>query len=611
MVKRPSLTQASTRAAAAEALAALAGGTVAAAPLPTALVAPAPHAGDRLRLDQIEPSPLNPRKSFDPDGIAELAASIAAQGLLQNLVVRPGSEPGRYSLIAGERRLRALRLLAERGEWEAGAATIPVRVIEADDADHLALALLENLQRQDVNPMEEAEALAQLVALDPTRYAPSQIAKAIGCSVRHIQQRLALVERLAPEAQQAMREGRISVTQARTLTMAPAVRQRELVEEITDYPTVADLREAITAGMVPTTRAIFDITACPANEIVSSEEAHLSYFADKAAFLRRQHAAAIALANELRATEWAWVRVVESGTAEIWTYDHGPASRERGAPAITRYDLADNDRPRAGAIVHYDPMDGRVELHLGLLLREEPPPATNPPAPAVPLTAPDPTRPYTQGHLAHARRRKTRAMQAAVSHPPTAMRLVCLALLGGQEAVHLRATENGAEDDVVAPEAKAVIELLAGQYLANVTQTGLAFDRWRGVYGLYRDEPAIWAGLIAMPDAEIERLFCALVALRIGTFTDLMPRAGDPPVALAIGESLGLIGTEFDAGLALDPADLDGIRKDQLVKLMREAGIPGEYPDKLADLRAYFCAMAPAGYVLPTLRFRPEEKDER
>jgi ParB family chromosome partitioning protein len=107
----------------------------------------------RVKLGRIHPSPLQPRKDFPPEALQELAASIKEQGIVQPLIVRDRNT--HYELIAGERRWRAAQLL--------GLAEVPVIVREADDRSVLELALIENLQRENLNPMEEALGYSQLI----------------------------------------------------------------------------------------------------------------------------------------------------------------------------------------------------------------------------------------------------------------------------------------------------------------------------------------------------------------------------------------------------------------------------------------------------------------
>ena len=107
-----------------------------------------------VRVDAIDPNPRQPRHDFDDSALADLAASVGQLGILQPLLVRPGIA-GRYELIAGERRLRAARA--------AGLAEVPVVVVETDDRGSLERALVENIHRSDLNPIEEAAAYRQLI----------------------------------------------------------------------------------------------------------------------------------------------------------------------------------------------------------------------------------------------------------------------------------------------------------------------------------------------------------------------------------------------------------------------------------------------------------------
>lgn len=108
----------------------------------------------KLSLNDIEPNKDQPRKTFDEEALAELAESIAQHGIIQPLLVRPMPD-GSYQLVAGERRWRAAR--------RAGLSEVPVVIREMSDSEMMELALIENLQREDLNPIEEAEGLQQLI----------------------------------------------------------------------------------------------------------------------------------------------------------------------------------------------------------------------------------------------------------------------------------------------------------------------------------------------------------------------------------------------------------------------------------------------------------------
>jgi ParB family transcriptional regulator, chromosome partitioning protein len=143
-------------------------------------------AGDRLRqlpIEQMQPGKYQPRSHMDPERLAELAESIKAQGLIQPIIVRPIG-PDRYEIIAGERRWRAAQLASLR--------EVPVVVRESDDHAALAMALIENIQREDLNPLEEALALQRLI--DEFHLTHQQAAEAVGRSRAAVSNLLRLLE---------------------------------------------------------------------------------------------------------------------------------------------------------------------------------------------------------------------------------------------------------------------------------------------------------------------------------------------------------------------------------------------------------------------------------
>ena len=129
-----------------------------------------------LRLNDIEPNKNQPRQVFDDDAISELADSISEHGVLQPLIVRPLAD-GSYQLVAGERRWRASRL--------AGLTEVPVIVRSLTDSEVAVIALIENLQREDLNPIEEAEGISRLIEeYSFTQEQAAQKIAALGLSVR-------------------------------------------------------------------------------------------------------------------------------------------------------------------------------------------------------------------------------------------------------------------------------------------------------------------------------------------------------------------------------------------------------------------------------------------
>ena len=168
-----------------------------------------------LPLQKIEPNPLQPRKLFDEEELQTLADSISQHGIIQPLTVRKG-ENGFYQIIAGERRWRAARL--------AGLRNVPVNVIEADDKTVLELALIENLQRQDLNPMEESMGYRQL--MQEHGLTQEQVAERVGKSRPAVANALRLLS-LPSSICQMLTAGQLSAGHARALLVLKTVRDQE------------------------------------------------------------------------------------------------------------------------------------------------------------------------------------------------------------------------------------------------------------------------------------------------------------------------------------------------------------------------------------------------
>ena len=176
----------------------------------------------RVTLRSIVPNPLQPRQEFREEELTELKASIKENGLLQPLVVRPSpSAPGRYELVAGERRFRSLQALG----WEEA----PVMVREVDDETLLVLALVENLQREALNPMEEAEGYQALA--DRFDLTQEEIAQAVGKDRSTVANTLRLLK-LPHSVRQMVARGDLSSGHARAiLALGDAVRMADLARQ--------------------------------------------------------------------------------------------------------------------------------------------------------------------------------------------------------------------------------------------------------------------------------------------------------------------------------------------------------------------------------------------
>lgn len=161
-----------------------------------------------LRLTEIEPNRNQPRADFDENSLSELAESIQKHGLIQPIVVRPTSS-GAYQIVAGERRWRACRM--------AGLIEVPVVIKELDDRNYFEVALVENLQREDLNPVEEAQGYRTLV--EAYGLTQEQVAESVGKSRSAVTNALRLLN-LSEAALEALKNGEITAGHARAILAA-------------------------------------------------------------------------------------------------------------------------------------------------------------------------------------------------------------------------------------------------------------------------------------------------------------------------------------------------------------------------------------------------------
>jgi ParB family chromosome partitioning protein len=174
-----------------------------------------------LPLDALRAGKYQPRTRMDEGSLYELAESIRSQGVMQPILVRPLAEPGRYEIIAGERRFRAAKL--------AGLAEVPVLVKVVADEAAAVMALIENIQREDLNPLEEAQGLQRLV--NEFQLTHEQAAQAVGRS-RSAASNLLRLLNLAEPVQQLLLAGDLDMGHARALLALPAARQVMAAQEI-------------------------------------------------------------------------------------------------------------------------------------------------------------------------------------------------------------------------------------------------------------------------------------------------------------------------------------------------------------------------------------------
>jgi ParB family chromosome partitioning protein len=304
---------------------------------------------------EIQPSPLNPRRTFEEEAIRELADSLFEHGQMQNIVLRrvafPRPNEAKYQLVAGERRWRATGYnIQVLKRWQPD-QPMASKVIEAGDDQHRALALLENLQRVDLTPLEEAEAFKTLIDL---KWSTAQIAERINKTQRFVQQRLSLVVKLTEDARTALSEGKINIEQARALTGGTEKQQKDILKRITvedrGFQTGSDIRHRLMGDLIPVDRAIFDRASYTGE--IRGDDQEREYFVDKKAFETLQKQAAKDLAATKRKEGWRWVQ--QSTYLSNYEYE-----KKRST-----------DKKKSGVLIVLD-WKGEVTIHEGLVKKTE------------------------------------------------------------------------------------------------------------------------------------------------------------------------------------------------------------------------------------------------
>jgi ParB family transcriptional regulator, chromosome partitioning protein len=224
-------------------------GGEASAPGPAAEAAGAEERLERLPLAQLSRGKYQPRRDIQPEALEELADSIRAQGVMQPIVVRPIAED-RYEIVAGERRWRAAQL--------AELDTIPAVIREVSDEVALALALIENIQRENLNPVEEAMALKRL--LEEFSLTQQQAADAVGRSRAQVANLLRLLS-LDPEVQTLLERGDLDMGHARALLSLSGAKQRQAAHEVVNQDLTVRATEALVKRLVAGTPRRSEVTA--------------------------------------------------------------------------------------------------------------------------------------------------------------------------------------------------------------------------------------------------------------------------------------------------------------------------------------------------------------
>lgn len=223
---------------------------------------PAEGKSTTLRLAQLQPGKYQPRTRMDESALQELAASIRAQGLIQPLLVRPLADSEGYEIIAGERRFRAASL--------AGLSEVPVLVREVSDQAAAAMALIENIQREDLNPLEEAQGIQRL--LNEFDFTHEQAAQAVGRSRSAVSNLLRLLN-LAQPVQVMLVAGDLDMGHARALLAVDAASQITLAHQTVNRRlSVREAEKLVTASLKSMTVAAPKRTHQKGQDLLRLEE---------------------------------------------------------------------------------------------------------------------------------------------------------------------------------------------------------------------------------------------------------------------------------------------------------------------------------------------------
>jgi ParB family chromosome partitioning protein len=284
-----------------------------------------------VSLSVLEAAAANPRRKIDRKAIEGLAASIKTDGVLHNLVVSPMKGKGRkerYQIVSGSRRFEALRLLQERGELpEDFTVAVEIRDDLSKD-DTLRIATVENLQRQNLTPLEEAGALTKLIHKGTTL---DDVVAQTGLSASTIKRRLAL-NNLNREAKAALTKGLLTLSQAESLTLGSDEAQQRILEQITgggDY-TADEIRAALLDDRPTVSLAIFPpekYTGTITTDLFAEDET--SYFDDAEQFFRLQKEAVEELRKHHEASA-AWVDITEDYRVPEWKYRKARKNQKGG-----------------------------------------------------------------------------------------------------------------------------------------------------------------------------------------------------------------------------------------------------------------------------------------
>jgi len=298
-----------------------------------------------ITVSQLKASAENPRKTFDQSSIEGLAQSIKQDGLLQPIVVKPSGKQ-KFTIIAGERRFRALQHLLDKNEiGNDYAVNVEVKEGLTEQEIH-RIATVENVQRENLRPVEEAEAIAALLQ---DGMVIDDVAAQTGLSISTINRRLAL-SNLCKEAKKALSAKSITLSQAEALTLGTVKQQREILRKGIERFDADGIRDLLTDNKAPLSMAVFPkelYKGTFTKDLFANDET--TYFDDTEQFLKLQKEAVEKLAEDYKAKGFEPVTILEDAHFHNWEY----------RPAKKKQDK------KGGVVIEF--RNGNVQIHAGIV----------------------------------------------------------------------------------------------------------------------------------------------------------------------------------------------------------------------------------------------------
>jgi len=449
-----------------------------------------------VSLSSLQPAAANPRRKFDRKAIEGLAASIRTDGVLHNLVVSPVGGKGRkerFQIVSGSRRFEALRLLQERGELpEDFTVAVEIRDDLSKD-DTLRIATVENLQRQNLTPLEESAALTKLIHKGTTL---DDVVAQTGLSATTIKRRLAL-NNLCKEAKTSLSKDEVTLSLAEALTLGSDEAQRRILEQITgggDY-TADEIRGALLDDRPTVALAIFPpekYTGTITTDLFAEDET--SYFDDAEQFFALQKEAVEELRKHHEVSA-AWVKVTEDYRLSDWQYRKA------------------KKKQKGGVIINLSP-SGAVEIREGLVkqkIEQETAEAIaeNPIAPVKVKAA------YSAPLCRYIAHHKTAAVaEILLAHPRTAQEVLIVRTLNGLR-LHEAFPALGKE-----AEPQGAYRVLEEQARGFAGKLGFKIEEGESVWGSFppqfTEELALYEAVRGLSDHDLAGLQTLLAALSFG-----------------------------------------------------------------------------------------------